>query len=234
MNTIAEHTHAGPGVLPPPRYADLIQSLPPGSRLSLAEITWQEYENLLVELDEKPHLRLTYDHGDLDIMTLSPEHEGYSRLFTHFIQILTEETDTDFIALGSTTLRDQLVESGVEADDCYYIGDFADVAGKKRLDLSIDPPPDLAVEIDITNRSLGKLPIYALLKVQELWRFDGSQMQFYQLKGAHYVEQDQSERFAFLKPEALKPFLEQGRRRGINAMRRAFRDWVQTHLQERT
>ncbi|MBS1810735.1 MAG: Uma2 family endonuclease [Acidobacteria bacterium] len=229
MNTITEHPNAGPGFIPRPQYSDLILSLPAGARLSLTEISWQEYEDLLVELDEKPHLRLTYDHGDLDIMTLSPEHEGYSRLFTHFIQILTEETDTDFIALGSTTLHDHLVESGVEADDCYYIGEFADVAEKKRLDLSQDPPPDLAVEIDITNRSLGKLPIYALLQVKEVWRFDGNEMRFYVLVGSQYVEQSTSNWFSFLAPETLKPFLQQGRTRGINAMRRAFRDWVQAN-----
>lgn len=231
MSTITKHPNAGRGFMPRPRYSDLILSLPAGARLSLEDIGWQEYEDLLAELDEKPHLRLTYDHGDLDIMTLSPEHEGYSRLFTHFIQVLTEETETDFIALGSTTLRDHLVESGVEADDCYYIGEFADVVEKKRLDLSQDPPPDLAVEIDITNRSLGKLPIYALLRVKEVWRFDGSQMRFYLLIGSQYVEQEQSDRFPFLTSEVLKPFLEQGRKRGINAMRRAFRDWVQANKQ---
>jgi len=229
MNTITENLNTGPGFMPRPRYSELILSLPAGARLNLAEISWQEYEDLLVELDEKPHLRLTYDHGDLDIMTLSPEHESYSRLFTHFIQILTEETETDFIALGSTTLRDHLVGSGVEADDCYYIGEFADVAGKKRLDLSQDPPPDLAVEIDITNRSLGKLPIYVLLRVKEVWRFDGSGMHFYLMDGSQYVEQAFSNHFPFLTSEILKPFLEQGRTRGINAMRRAFRDWVQAN-----
>ncbi len=227
MNTIAEFGEQGRSFIPPRTYSDLILSLPSGAMLSLADISWQEYEKLLVDLDEKPHLRLTYDHGELEIMTLSPEHEGYSGLFTHLIQILTEATDTDFIALGSTTLRDHLVESGVEPDDCYYIGEFDAVANKKRLDLSVDAPPDLAVEIDITNRSLGKLPLYADLRINELWRFDGSQMQFLKLKGRQYLAVAQSERFSFLAPADLVPFLIQGRTRGINTMRRAFRDWVE-------
>jgi Uma2 family endonuclease len=227
MNTRTEFGDSSRSFIPPPKYSDLILSLPPGSMLSLAEISWQEYEDLLVELDEKPHLRLTYDHGGLEIMTLSPEHEGYSGLFTHLIQILTEATDTDFIALGSTTLRDHLVESGVEPDDCYYIGEFNAVADKKRLDLSVDAPPALAVEIDITNRSLGKLPLYAELRVNELWRFDGIKMQFLKLNGGQYVEVDHSTRFSFLASDDLVPFLFQGRTRGINTMRRAFRDWVE-------
>ena len=227
MNTSTEFGEQGRSFIPSPKYSDLILSLPPGAMLSLADISWQEYEDLLVDLDEKPHLRLTYDHGDLEIMTLSPEHEGYRGLFTHLIQILTEATETDFIALGSTTLRDQLVESGVEPDDCYYIGEFDAVASKKRLDLSVDASPDLAVKIDITNRSLGKLPLYAELRINELWRFDGSQMQFLKLKGKQYVEIDQSDRFNFLTPGDLVPFLVQGRTRGINTMRRAFRDWVE-------
>jgi Uma2 family endonuclease len=228
MNTVIEHSTTGSGFAPRPKYSELAQALPPGAVLMLTDVSWEEYEELLVELDEQPRFRLTYDHGDLEIMTLSPEHEGPARLFGYLIQILTEEMETDFISLGSTTLRDKLAESGAEADDCFYIGDFAAVAGIKRLDLSVAPPPDLAIEIDITSRSLKKLPVYAALGVKELWRFTGKRVQFHLLSEGRYVKVKRSGHFSFLTPDVLPGFLEQGRTQGINAMRRAFREWVRT------
>ncbi|HWQ31963.1 MAG TPA: Uma2 family endonuclease [Blastocatellia bacterium] len=227
MSVITQNHNFEPGFVPR-RYTELIRALPIGATLQMTGITWQEYEDLLVDLDEQPRFRLTFDQGRLEITTLSPEHEGYSGLFSHLIQILTEELGTDYIALGSTTLRDKTAEGGTEADDCFYIGDFAAVAGKKRLDLSTDPPPDLAVEIDVTHDSLHKFSIYADLKVREIWRFDGKQMQFHRLSRNRYREVGSSGLFPFLTPEALPQFLEQGRKQGINAMWRAFREWVRT------
>ena len=42
---------------------------------------------------------------------------------------------------------------GLEPDQCYYIQNEGKVWGKDHIDLQIDPPPDLAIEIDITSSS---------------------------------------------------------------------------------
>ncbi|MFN0122892.1 MAG: Uma2 family endonuclease [Blastocatellia bacterium] len=207
-------------------HAGLARSLPRGAALRLTDVTWREYEDLLTELDETPGLRLTYDHGNLEIMTLSPEHEGYVRLFGYLVSELTQELDLDFIDLGSTTQCVQMADSGAEPDACFYIGDFAAVAGKKRLDLSVDPPPDLAIEIDITHRSVNKLTLYAGLKIGEIWLYDGKVVRFYKLGRKRYREFQVSDLFPFVAARDLAPFLKQGRNEGINAMRRAFRQWV--------
>ncbi|MCI0392175.1 MAG: Uma2 family endonuclease [Acidobacteria bacterium] len=206
-----------------------IETLPPETPLTMTDVSWDEYVRIADEIGERPGVRVTYDQGRLEIMTLSPEHEGPSRLFTHLISVIVEEIGADYISLGSTTLRLQVIEGGLEADDCYYIGDFAAVAGKKRLDLKVDPPPDLAVEVDISHGSRSKFRIYAGLKVKELWRCDGKKVEFYRLSGDHYVEIDSSDLFSFLRPDVLPDFLEQGLNEGIVAMRRAFRDWVKAN-----
>jgi Uma2 family endonuclease len=143
--------------------------------------------------------------------------------------VIVEEIGSDYISLGSTTLRSKVIEGGLEADDCYYIGDFAAVAGKTRLDLKVDPPPDLAVEVDISHGSRSKFRIYARLNVEELWRFDGKKVEFYRLSGSRYVEIATSDLFPFLTPDVLPDFLEQGLNEGIIAMRRSFREWVKTN-----
>ena len=209
---------------------NFVETLPANSTLTLRDVSWEEYERILVELDERPWLRVTYDRGRLEIMTLSPEHEAPSRLFTHLISVLTEELDTDYLSFGSTTLRLERISGGLEADDCYYIGDYESVAGIKRLDLNVLPPPHLAVEIDVSHDSLGKFHIYAGLRVQELWRYDGERAEFYRLSGEQYVEIEKSELFPFLPANVLPDFIRLGETRGVNAMRRAFIDWVRANI----
>ena len=169
-------------------YLQAIETLPENGRLLLSDVSWDEYEALLEELSEKRHLKISYDEGSLEMMTLSPEHEGFKGLFTHLIQILTEEMNLPDKSLGSTTMKQKKKARGAEPDDCFYIENVAKVRGLRRLDLTTDPPPDLAVEIDVTHPSLDKMSIYAALGTPECWRFDGRQVQFYRLSAASILK----------------------------------------------
>ena len=146
-------------------------------RLLLYDVPWTRYERLLRALDDR-HLRLTYDRGTLEIMTLSHEHEGTSYLLGRFVDVLTEEADLPVKAGRSTTFRRRKKEKGLEADNCYWIANEKKVRGKKKINLKVDPPPDLALETDITHSSLDRLGIYRALRVPEVWRFDGKRMVF--------------------------------------------------------
>ncbi len=208
-------------------HLDVIATLPPGSRIIMPDVSWDEYERLLTQLDDKARFRLSYDHGRLEIMTLSPRHEGFKVLFTHLIAVLTQELDLDWISFGSTTFKAKPSERGTEPDDCFYIRNADQVAGKDEIDLATDPPPDLAIEVDITNPSLNKFPIYQSLGVTELWRHDGEKVQFYRLTEDGYEVMENSDLFPFLPAEVLPKFLHQGRFKGGNTMIRAFRRWGQ-------
>jgi len=74
---------------------------------------------------------------------------------------------------GSTTFRRRDLEAGIEPDRCFYIQNQPALRGKRTLDLSIDPPPDLAIEVEISERLLDRVGIYERLGVPELWRNDG-------------------------------------------------------------
>jgi Uma2 family endonuclease len=141
----------------------------------------------------------------------------------------SKELSSDFISLGSTTLRDELAVCGLEADDCFYIGEFAGVTESNRLDLRHDPPPHLAIEIDVSRNPLAKLPVYAELKVREIWLYDGEQVHFYLPGRTRYKQIRMSKLFPFVSPDILPAFMEQGRTKGVNAMRRSFRRWVKMH-----
>jgi Uma2 family endonuclease len=103
------------------------------------------------------------------------------------------------------------------------------VRGKKRLDLDFDSPPDLAIEVDVTNPTLDKMAIYAGLGVPEVWRFDDGEVEFYRLAGKRYQRVSTSALFPFLTPSVVADHLRIGDVQSINAMSLAFRDWVRAH-----
>jgi Uma2 family endonuclease len=147
----------------------------PGNQLLLKDITWPMFENLLTELGESRASRLSYSKGTLEIMVPLPEHEIGKVLIGDLVKILLEELDIEFWPLGSTTFKNENIAQGVEPDACFYIQNEAAVRGKNRIDLETDPPPDLAIEIDLTSRT--QFNNYEALGVPELWRYNGRNLQ---------------------------------------------------------
>ncbi len=138
----------------------------------LAGVRWQTYEALLDDLSNH-HTRLTYDRGNLEIMAPQFRHESYAGVLGELVTALAALAKVRVKSAWSTTFRRQDLERGLEPDRCFYIQHLAAVLGKLDIDLRHDPPPDLAIEIDIHSSSLDRLGIYAALGIPEVWRFDG-------------------------------------------------------------
>lgn len=213
-------------------YKALIEMMPSGTVTILPDIDWEEYEELLEDLGEASHLRLTYDNGRLQLMSVSPEHEGISSLFAPLIFVLAEELELNYLSRGSTTFKQRSKKKGTEPDDCYYFENFKRISGKKRIDLNVDPPPDLAIEVDITHPSLKKFSIYAAIGVPELWVHEGNEMRFYILNFDEYVESATSQLFPFLTSQTILSFLQKGEEEGAMAMGREFRKWVKAQKEK--
>ncbi len=199
--------------------------IPNQQRFILDGVSWGRYTRLL-RLFEDRHLRLTYDRGVLEIMTLSHRHENSSHFLGRLAVTLTEELDLPIKEGGSTTFRRRKAEKGLEPDNCYWIANEPDVRGKEEIDLRCDPPPDLAVEIDITRSSLNRMGIYASLHVPEVWRYDGLVLTFLRLLGGKYSEVETSSIFPSIKPADLLRFLEMRQQLDENAVIRRFRTWI--------
>jgi Uma2 family endonuclease len=198
--------------------------IPPGQRLLVRDVTWEEFETIVEELGEHRGARLAYAHGVLEIMAPLPEHEGDKEIISDLIKALLEELDKEFWCLGSTTFK-QPTTHGLEPDQCFYIQHEAAVGGKKRLDLRYDPPPDLALEIDLTSRTHPT--IYAALHVPELWRLAHGQLFIYVLQGNDYVEVPESPTFPQLPLRTVIPeYLARSKIEGRNTTLRAFRRWL--------
>jgi Uma2 family endonuclease len=199
--------------------------VPPGQRLLLHDVSWAEFEAILEELGEHRSTRIAYDHGLLEIMAPLPEHEGDKEILSDLLKAFMEELGIELCALGSTTFKKQAMLRGIEPDQCFYIQNEAAIRGKKRLDLAVDPPPDLALEVDITSRTHPET--YAALGVPELWRRVGGKIRIYQLQQGEYVEVEESPAFpGWPLQRELAKFVEQSRVDGRNQTIRALRQWV--------
>lgn len=163
-------------------------------------------------------------------MTHSYKHETIKAVFAAIIMTLAKGMKMRYIGAGSTTFKQAEALKGVEPDDCYYFANVAKVRGKQDLDLGVDPPPDLVIEIDITNPSLNKLPIYASMRVKELWRYDGSEVTFYRLADDTFVSMERSEVFPKLTCDQLGAFVEIGRQSDSIELESALLEWLSKNL----
>jgi Uma2 family endonuclease len=199
---------------------------PSEQRIVLDNIPWETYESILAAQRDRSAPRLTYDRGQLEIMSPSAEHERLKETVTLLINIVAEEIGINAEGFGSTTFRREDLARGFEPDTCFYIASLGQVKEKTTLDLRLDPPPDLVIEIDMTHPSLEKFPIFAHLGVPEVWRYDGSAMQIFRLENAQYVRHTESTALPGLTGETIGGFLATSRTLERLAWVRQVRAWV--------
>ncbi|MBD0261231.1 MAG: Uma2 family endonuclease, partial [Tolypothrix sp. Co-bin9] len=146
--------------------------------------------------------------------------------FGNFIIALAEELEIEVRSAGSTTLKRRIAKRGIEPDNCYYIQNEFAIRGRETLNVETDPAPDLAIEIDITSSSVNKLGIYSALGIAELWRYNGQDLKFYQLREGQYVESEFSIAFPIVSVSDISRFLQQSKTMGEIALLKSFRSWV--------
>ena len=199
------------------------EHLPEESTLVVHEFSWQEYERLLQDPRNTPHLRVSYDRGRLKIVSISAGHEHYSTVIHDLVVTFSDELDIMIEARGRATWKVEALGRGVEADASYYVQNAPRIIGKMSIDLPQDPPPDIAVEVDLTTESQDKFPIYAALNVPEIWRYDGKTFQFFLLVNGEYVESGGSRLLPGLTRDLLLESFKKSLTEGQSAARKYLR-----------
>lgn len=207
-------------------YFEAIEHMPSGGTLLLKDVGWDEYEELIDSVGEAGYLRISYDAGRLQIMTLSPEHEHYQVLINDLVKMFCVKHRIKVLCYGSATMRKK--PRGVEPDLSFYVQSADLLPDKLHIDFSVDPPPDLVVEVDLQHQSLFKFPIYASLGVSEIWRYDGDSMTVYWLERGAYVQKDNSRALPALPIRVLETFLARGPKEDQFETLLAFEDWLRT------
>ena len=185
--------------------------LTPGSVVTIPNITWLEFESILQELGEKRRTRIAYSESTLEIMVPLPEHERPKDLISDIVKILLKSAGRRYEPFGSTTFKREGA-AGVEPDACFYILNYQRMINRRRL-LPDDPPPDLAIETDVTSKT--KIDAYKIIGVPEVWVYDSGRLRIYLLQDGEYVESDISPNFpkiaiAQLIPAAVERALQVG------------------------
>jgi Uma2 family endonuclease len=202
-------------------------TLPEQQYLLLHNVSWDDYRQFERMVDDQPGHRLTYDRGRLEFMTHSRRHESVKMLMHNLLAALTEEFDVSRDSCGSTTFRREDLDRGLEPDQCYYIENEPLIRDKDELDLTVDPPPDVVIEIEISRSVLDRLGILAALKVPEVWCSDGERLRFLGLNAAgEYDERPESRYFPGIRSEDVAPFLQKRKELGERALVKSFREWV--------
>jgi Uma2 family endonuclease len=201
----------------------------PGQQLLLKNIDWQQFESILAELGESRASRISYSNGVLEIMVPLAEHEKDKEIIGDIVKILLEKLQIDFEPLGSTTFKNEQMIQAVEPDACFYIQNQAAVIGKSRIDLTIDPPPDLAIEIDITSRTY--LDNYRSLGVPELWRYTRQGLQIHLLQNGQYIKSQTSPNFPNIPIiELIDRYVKQSQIVGRSQAIKDFKIWVRKNI----
>jgi Uma2 family endonuclease len=162
--------------------------LAPGSKVAIPNVSWEEFETILLELGEKRSARLAYSNNTLEIMVPLPEHEIPKDLISDIVKMLLKLTARKYQPFASTTFK-QKGKAGVEPDACFYIQNYQCMIGRRRLQPD-DPPPDLAIETDVTSKTT--LDAYEIIGVPELWIYDSGKLTIYVLQKGKYVESSTS------------------------------------------
>ncbi len=151
-------------------------------KIILHDISWETYNSLVQDQMGKSEIRLSYDSGDLQIMVESAKHGKLAGILGEIVSEIGDLLELDFITAGSTTFRKDKGRKGFEPDDSFYFKNADIIRRKDDIDLSIDPPPELIIEVDVTSPSLPRFPIFAEVGVSEVWRYDGTDVIFYRLQ----------------------------------------------------
>ena len=205
------------------------------TRTLLKHISWQTFKAMLAEMGSQRQNRIAYESGIVEIITPLMPHENSNRVIERFVVVMCEELELEIKQTGSLTLitRDDL-ERGGEPDSSYYIQNESLVRSKENIDLAIDPPPDLVLEVEYSRSAIDKMALYASMKIPEFWRFDGSLLRVYVFADGQYAEVEFSPTFVSIPVKEIPRFLQQAKTKGENATTRDFRTWIKQYSRKKS
>jgi len=218
-------------VAAPPKAEDESESAASGDSVVLHGIPWKLYRELR-KMAENYNIRMTYDRGELEIMSPSAEHERIATVLGDLITIWAVERATPIRSCRIMTIRRSLLERGFEPDNCYYVQHEPEMWDKKKIRFKVDPPPDLAIEVEVTRKLLNKMGIYAAFRVPELWHWSGNALKVLELcSDGQYVARETSLCFPAFPIAKAEEIVRQLGTLHETDLILSFRDWVRNDAQ---
>ncbi len=195
-------------------------------RILIPDVSYAFYKLFCEAIGEQP-IRLSFSDGMLEIMITKSPHEYYKTILAKLLEATVLECNIPVRSGGNMTFQRDDLEKGFEPDECWWIANESRVRGQKEFDFRKDPPPDLAIEIEMSRSLLSRIGIYGALGVKEVWRYDGRRLRFCHLHvDGTYRDGTASLAFPFLKPEDLEPYLTFDSQRDETTCIRQYVKWL--------
>ena len=174
----------------------------------VVQVNWSGYRKFMEAIGDAPGVRLTYDGGQLEIMTTGAEHESIKELVGRLLEVYMDESGIDFESGGAQTFKRKRLDKGFEPDVCWWVANYRRMLGVKRWDAARHPPPDVAVEVEITHGFIERLPIFAALGVPEVWWYHDDSIEILLLQpGGQYRAAESSSNYPDLRPQFLMKYV---------------------------
>jgi Uma2 family endonuclease len=209
-------------------YLAVAQKLPEDSIAIFHNVTWDDYEELLAQVGEAAGMRISFNDGTLKIMTLSHAHEKYADFIKRLVSTLSLRLRINILFFGSATRKKQRVKKGVEPDGSFYVQSAAMIGNRINIDIAVDPPPDVVLEVDVHHDSSDSDAIYAAFDVPEIWRYDGREVAILHLQEGRYVAQETSLALPMLNSKVLTEYMLRMHEEGELKAILAFDEWLQS------
>ena len=143
--------------------------------LALSGIAWEQYRTIAETLPDRPGLRIIYLDGRLALLTTSRQREWFADRLADVVEAVAAGAGIALEAHGQTTFRHRDLNAGIEGDRTFDLGlDVAPAAsrGPGPIDLADQPPPTLAIEVEVNRPANLAGSTWGRLGVAEIWRFD--------------------------------------------------------------
>jgi Uma2 family endonuclease len=202
------------------------------NRVLLHGVSWETFERLLEDVGDRRKTLFNYINGTLEIMSPLSLHEGSNRFIEALLGVFVDELEIDMRRLGSLLMKIPELKVGGEPDSCYYVKNEMTIREKENVIVGQDPPPDLILEVDITNPSDRRLPIYALLGVPEVWLYDGYSLEFLALQNGEYMAIENSLSFPTLPAAIIVEYVQKRSLLGESKTLKEFRGWVRANYSQ--
>jgi Uma2 family endonuclease len=196
-------------------------------RLLIENISWETYLHLSAEVGNNRAVRLAYDEGALEILSPGYSHEKRAVALADVVKTAARAARMRWANSGIMDMKHPDLKKGAQADACFWFADEPAVRGKEEIDVTVDPPPELVVEVDITSPSLHKLPFYARIGVAEVWRFHKNAVRVYHLEDDEYIAHTESLAFPWLTAERITRIVEEFSTLGAPDALENFEKWIQ-------
>ncbi|XGV99417.1 MAG: Uma2 family endonuclease [Leptolyngbya sp. BL-A-14] len=208
---------------------------PSEQRIVLEKISWEQFETILAEMGAERTTRFTFDRGRLEMMTPLDEHDRCHKLIESLILVLADIMQLPVEGYKAPTLKRFDLNIAIEPDTGYYLQHERDMRGKAAIDLAIDPPPDIVLDVALNKSTLDRLALYAALGVPEVWRYVSQpgddflkgNFQLYTLDGTGYVDSTSGFAFPFLPAGRILQFIDESDALGLMSALRSLREWLQ-------